>query len=74
MSRQRDLQESMTWCDIRRPESWQTHITVVDGVGVAILWIPYLNCGGGDRWWCHLSSLRKFHRAQSYCHLYGAQG
>ncbi|GFW68088.1 hypothetical protein TNCV_1879701 [Trichonephila clavipes] len=26
------------------------------------------------RWYCHLSSLREFHRAKSYCHLYGAQG
>ncbi|GFY08858.1 hypothetical protein TNCV_4660511 [Trichonephila clavipes] len=28
--------------------------------------IPCRNCGGGDRWCCHLSS--------SYCHQYGAQG
>ncbi|GFY06126.1 uncharacterized protein TNCV_3108051 [Trichonephila clavipes] len=32
------------------------------------------NCGGGDRWCRHLSSLRGFRRAKSYCHLYGAQG
>ncbi|GFT83169.1 hypothetical protein TNCV_2129801 [Trichonephila clavipes] len=36
--------------------------------------VPCLNCGGGDRWCRHLSSLREFHRANSYCHLYGAQG
>ncbi|GFT30456.1 hypothetical protein TNCV_2377441 [Trichonephila clavipes] len=33
-----------------------------------------LNCGGGDQWCRHLSSLREFQRAKSYCHLYGAQG
>ncbi|GFW00600.1 uncharacterized protein TNCV_2283461 [Trichonephila clavipes] len=32
------------------------------------------NCGGGGRWCRHLSSLREFHRANLYCHLYGAQG
>ncbi|GFY12359.1 uncharacterized protein TNCV_284621 [Trichonephila clavipes] len=32
------------------------------------------NCGGGDRWCRHLSSLREFRRAKSYYHLYGAQG
>ncbi|GFX44662.1 uncharacterized protein TNCV_4441671 [Trichonephila clavipes] len=38
--------------------------------------VPCLNCGSGDRWCRHkdLSSLREFHRAKSYCHLYGAQG
>ncbi|GFV33613.1 hypothetical protein TNCV_4567281 [Trichonephila clavipes] len=36
--------------------------------------VPCLNCGGGDRWCRHLSSLREFLRAQSYCNLYGAQG
>ncbi|GFU07599.1 hypothetical protein TNCV_2225691 [Trichonephila clavipes] len=36
--------------------------------------IPCQNCGGGDIWCRHLSSLREFHRANSYCHLYGAQG
>ncbi|GFX99694.1 hypothetical protein TNCV_3053511 [Trichonephila clavipes] len=34
--------------------------------------ISCLNCG--DRWCRHLSSLREFHRANSDCHLYGAQG
>ncbi|GFV08287.1 hypothetical protein TNCV_327211 [Trichonephila clavipes] len=37
--------------------------------------IPCLNCGGGDRW-CS-PNYRPFgesHRANSYCHLYGAQG
>ncbi|GFX38641.1 hypothetical protein TNCV_3476311 [Trichonephila clavipes] len=36
--------------------------------------VPCLNCGGGDTWCHHLSSFREFHRANSYCHLYGAQG
>ncbi|GFU40669.1 transposon Tf2-9 polyprotein [Trichonephila clavipes] len=30
---------------------------------------PWQNCGGGDRWCRHLSSLREFRRANSYCHL-----
>ncbi|GFT50172.1 hypothetical protein TNCV_3622291 [Trichonephila clavipes] len=34
---------------------------------------PCLNCGGGNRWCRHLSSLREFIRAKSYCHLHGAQ-
>ncbi|GFV03198.1 uncharacterized protein TNCV_4017951 [Trichonephila clavipes] len=36
--------------------------------------VPCINCGGGDRWCRHLSSLREFRRANSYCPLYGAQG
>ncbi|GFU28930.1 hypothetical protein TNCV_470611 [Trichonephila clavipes] len=48
----------------------KNHLTSVKSV--TILEIPCLNCGGGDRWWCHLSSLREFHRSKSYCHLYGA--
>ncbi|GFX01156.1 hypothetical protein TNCV_4581221 [Trichonephila clavipes] len=36
--------------------------------------VPCLNWGGGDRWCRHLSSLLEFHQANSYCHLYGAQG
>ncbi|GFT57201.1 hypothetical protein TNCV_1692111 [Trichonephila clavipes] len=36
--------------------------------------IPCLNCGGGDRRYHHQSSLQEFRRANSYCHLYGAQG
>ncbi|GFU93938.1 hypothetical protein TNCV_1248091 [Trichonephila clavipes] len=35
--------------------------------------LPYLNCGGRDRWCRHLSSLGEFRRANSYCHLYGAK-
>ncbi|GFW33968.1 hypothetical protein TNCV_286521 [Trichonephila clavipes] len=35
---------------------------------------PCLNCGGGDRWCRHLSSLQEFHRAKSYRHLSGSQG
>ncbi|GFW86382.1 hypothetical protein TNCV_4331661 [Trichonephila clavipes] len=35
---------------------------------------PCLNCGVGDRWCHHLSSLREFLRANSQCHLFGAQG
>ncbi|GFW05880.1 DDE_3 domain-containing protein [Trichonephila clavipes] len=27
------------------------------------------NCGGGNRWCRHLSSLREFQQANSYCHL-----
>ncbi|GFW93161.1 hypothetical protein TNCV_3889021 [Trichonephila clavipes] len=34
---------------------------------------PSLNCGGGNWWYRHLSSLREFLRATSYCHLYSAQ-
>ncbi|GFY24287.1 hypothetical protein TNCV_1013361 [Trichonephila clavipes] len=30
---------------------------------------PCLNCGGGDQWCRHLSILREFYRAKSYCHL-----
>ncbi|GFT17410.1 hypothetical protein TNCV_4806771 [Trichonephila clavipes] len=36
--------------------------------------VPCQNCGGGDRWCGHLSSLLEFHRDNSYCHLYGGQG
>ncbi|GFY19756.1 uncharacterized protein TNCV_4649281 [Trichonephila clavipes] len=36
--------------------------------------VPCLNCGGGDRCCRYLSSLQEFHRANSYCHLYGDQG
>ncbi|GFY05252.1 hypothetical protein TNCV_2206981 [Trichonephila clavipes] len=61
-----------------------TEYVLVKSGGPKVLWrkfpsasVPCLNCGGGDRWWCHhrnvLSSLREFHRAKSYCHLYGAQ-
>ncbi|GFW69169.1 hypothetical protein TNCV_1819231 [Trichonephila clavipes] len=40
--------------------------------------VPFLNCGGGDRW-CHhlsqiLSSLREFYGPKSYCHLYRVEG
>ncbi|GFT81589.1 hypothetical protein TNCV_3674191 [Trichonephila clavipes] len=36
--------------------------------------VPCLNCGGGD-WWCrHLSSLWDFRRAKQHFHLRGAQG
>ncbi|GFS71647.1 uncharacterized protein TNCV_4270421 [Trichonephila clavipes] len=67
-----------------------TEYVLVKSVGPKVLWIesrvqgtgenfrstsvPCLICGGGDRWWRHLSSLREFHRAKSYCHLYGTQG
>ncbi|GFV43955.1 uncharacterized protein TNCV_492801 [Trichonephila clavipes] len=30
--------------------------------------VPCLNWGGEDRWCRHLSSLREFHRAKSYCY------
>ncbi|GFU59656.1 hypothetical protein TNCV_3186261 [Trichonephila clavipes] len=33
-----------------------------------------LNCGGGNRWCHHLSSLWDFLRAKLYCRLHGAQG
>ncbi|GFW75659.1 hypothetical protein TNCV_4428421 [Trichonephila clavipes] len=36
--------------------------------------VPWQNCGGEDRWCRHLSSFGEFRRANSYCHLYGAQG
>ncbi|GFT28889.1 hypothetical protein TNCV_3585842 [Trichonephila clavipes] len=36
--------------------------------------IPCLNCGGGDKWCRHLSSLRGISPTNSYCHLYGDQG
>ncbi|GFV23438.1 hypothetical protein TNCV_4781501 [Trichonephila clavipes] len=36
--------------------------------------VPFLNCRGGDRWCRHLSSLREFLQAKSYCYLYGARG
>ncbi|GFW53947.1 hypothetical protein TNCV_1086641 [Trichonephila clavipes] len=42
--------------------------------GSIMVWIPCSNCGGGDSWCSHLSSLRGFRQAKSYCHLYGAQG
>ncbi|GFW96149.1 uncharacterized protein TNCV_958621 [Trichonephila clavipes] len=39
----------------------------LDGITSAGNWrkfpstsVPFLNCGGGDRWWCHLSSFREF--------------
>ncbi|GFW45111.1 uncharacterized protein TNCV_716131 [Trichonephila clavipes] len=34
---------------------------------------PCLNCGGGDRWCRHLSSLRELRRANLYYHVYGAK-
>ncbi|GFT12597.1 uncharacterized protein TNCV_5093852 [Trichonephila clavipes] len=36
--------------------------------------VPCKNCGVEDRWCRHLSSLRGFRQAKSYCHLYGAPG
>ncbi|GFT09186.1 hypothetical protein TNCV_4106151 [Trichonephila clavipes] len=36
--------------------------------------VPCPNCGDGNRWCRHLSSLWEFRRANSYCHPYGAQG
>ncbi|GFT25240.1 uncharacterized protein TNCV_181101 [Trichonephila clavipes] len=66
-----------------------TEYVLVKSVGPKVLWaeimsardwrifsspsVPRLKCGGGDRWCRHLSPLREFHRAKSYCHLYGAQ-
>ncbi|GFW27465.1 uncharacterized protein TNCV_163081 [Trichonephila clavipes] len=67
-----------------------TEYVLVKSMGPKVLWtesrgqedwrifpspsIPCLNCGGGDLWCRHLSSLREFLRAKSYCQLYGAQG
>ncbi|GFX58917.1 hypothetical protein TNCV_806211 [Trichonephila clavipes] len=35
------------------------------------LQVPWQNCGGGVAIYCPFG---EFHRANSYCHLYGAQG
>ncbi|GFX82464.1 uncharacterized protein TNCV_2166121 [Trichonephila clavipes] len=67
-----------------------TEYVLVKSVGPKVLWaeitsaedwrifpspsVPCLNCGGGHRWCCHLSSLRESRRAKSYCQLYGGQG
>ncbi|GFW99737.1 uncharacterized protein TNCV_3419671 [Trichonephila clavipes] len=67
-----------------------TEYVLVKSVGPKVLWVesrvqgdwsifpspsvPCQNCGGGDRRCRHLSSLGEFRRANSYCHLYGAQG
>ncbi|GFX42087.1 hypothetical protein TNCV_2135021 [Trichonephila clavipes] len=61
-----------------------TEYVLVKSVGSKVLWaesrmhrngehfppVPWQNCGGGDRWCLHLSSLQEI----SYCFLYGAQG